>query len=650
VRKLMMISKQAKTARVFADRRGDPHATPSRVMSGVTRITTSCPITRSDLEEIAQGTRHVHRCATELPAICAFMRRDRVILTILGRPSSRPSLRIAVVVIAVASSLAYATGWSAPASAATGPTFGPGIEYTGLPQGGSFARVSCTITLTARGSTPPVMFCTAAGTDSNTREPFVATESGGTWGQGMDIDASGGGGFTGISCTTPGNCTAVGTDHSQSPFYAVESNNVWGSATHLNPDPVGGFNGVSCTIVGNCTAVGFDSSGAFYATETDGSWGSAIAVSAGGSGSTLTGINCIDPANCTAVGSDAAGQPIYATESAGVWGAGVEVPVSPSGTFEGVTHEDFVSGPGECTSTTVCVAVGTSNGEPIEATESGGHWGAAVQLTALGGGGSFTDAGCIYKAHCVAVGTDGNAQPIFSDDMAGTPTEVSSPGGEGHFYGVSCTPMGCMAVGQDGNGKPLYAIARTQVPGATDIGAAVASGGGAFVHFTPPSTDGGLTVTGYTVLESSGGPYSVATSPACTGSPCAVTGLTSGTTYTFEVEAVNGVGAGPASAPSNAVTPYTVPPAAPLLIKAKADNKKIKVTWMAPTFDGGSAITKYTASAARGSKAFTCSSRTGPSCTITGLKNGKRYTVSVVATNPAGNSAPSNRKAAKPKA
>jgi hypothetical protein len=39
-------------------------------------------------------------------------------------------------------------------------------------------------------------------------------------------------------------------------------------------------------------------------------------------------------------------------------------------------------------------------------------------------------------------------------------------------------------------------------------------------------------------------------------SPITVSGLTSGTTYTFTVKATNAHGTGPASLPSNPVTPH----------------------------------------------------------------------------------------------
>jgi hypothetical protein len=85
----------------------------------------------------------------------------------------------------------------------------------------------------------------------------------------------------------------------------------------------------------------------------------------------------------------------------------------------------------------------------------------------------------------------------------------------------------------------------------------------AFVNWTAPS-NGGSPITSYTVTPFIG---STAQTPTTvTGSPPAtsttVTGLTNGTAYTFTVTATNAIGTGPASAPSNAVTPSSTPPPA----------------------------------------------------------------------------------------
>jgi len=103
--------------------------------------------------------------------------------------------------------------------------------------------------------------------------------------------------------------------------------------------------------------------------------------------------------------------------------------------------------------------------------------------------------------------------------------------------------------------------AGTTAPGAPGGVSAAAGNGSATVSWTAPN-NGGSAITGYTVTPYIG---SAAQTPVpVTGSPPAttatVTGLTNGTAYTFTVSATNGVGTGPASSPSNAVTPG-VPPA-----------------------------------------------------------------------------------------
>ncbi len=82
-------------------------------------------------------------------------------------------------------------------------------------------------------------------------------------------------------------------------------------------------------------------------------------------------------------------------------------------------------------------------------------------------------------------------------------------------------------------------------------------------------------------------------------------------------------------------------PTAPTGINAVAGNASARVTWIAPTSNGGAPITGYTVTSDPG--ALTCKTTGALTCTVTGLANGTTYTFTVTASNAAGTSAPSAR-------
>jgi Domain of unknown function (DUF4082)/Domain of unknown function (DUF1929)/Fibronectin type III domain/Glyoxal oxidase N-terminus len=161
----------------------------------------------------------------------------------------------------------------------------------------------------------------------------------------------------------------------------------------------------------------------------------------------------------------------------------------------------------------------------------------------------------------------------------------------------------------------------------------------ATVSWTAPSSGG--VVYNYTITPYIGSTAQQVTTVSGTNTSTTVTGLFPNQAYTFVVTASNPAGNGPASAPSNSVTP-TAPmaPTIPQNVTAAPASSEAQVSWTAPSSDGGSSITGYTITPYIGSSAQTATHVNGSatSAVVTGLSDGTTYTFTVTATNNVGTS------------
>lgn len=171
---------------------------------------------------------------------------------------------------------------------------------------------------------------------------------------------------------------------------------------------------------------------------------------------------------------------------------------------------------------------------------------------------------------------------------------------------------------------------------------ATAGSGRATLSWVPPTTDGGNPITGYVIgytcpQGATGCLPGSPVSEAVNGNVVTATvpGLTNGATYAFTVAAVNSAGTGPASAPSNQVTPVA-PPGRPTAVVAVAGPLSAEVRWSPPDDTGGAPVDHYTVTShPSGFEETVPGSRTA--AVMTGLQAGVSYDFTVRATSrPAG--------------
>jgi hypothetical protein len=265
------------------------------------------------------------------------------------------------------------------------------------------------------------------------------------------------GGLTGVSCSSPRACTAVGFYYGPAVGVGPLAERWNGQGWALQTMPSAGGEGiplaaVSCPAADSCTAVGQASNTGFDLAEhwNGRRWAIQPTPQVGTTGSALSGVSCLSSSWCTAVGDYEGPPPGQGSPGAAPlalhWN-GAKWAVQPT---PGTATNGDVSGLAgvSCPSASACTAVGSdATGYPLALRWNGTRWASQKIIGPF----ALSAVSCWSAGQCIAVGDPGFSG--FAERLKGqtwTLRQVRTPAGAHAFYlaGVSCPAPGrCTAVG-----------------------------------------------------------------------------------------------------------------------------------------------------------------------------------------------------------
>ena len=260
--------------------------------------------------------------------------------------------------------------------------------------------------------------------------------------------------------------------------------------------------------------------------------------------------------------------------------------------------------------------------------------------TAIGSGLSYPSGVAVDTFGHVFVADYSNNRVVEMDIDGSNQTPIGS--GFSYPAGVAVDALGRIFVGDSGNNR-IIRLVQASIPGAPTITSVTRGNGQATISWTDGSSNGSV-IQSYSIYAYSGASL-VATKTNCSGSPCAITGLTNGTSYTFKVSDTNGVGEGALSSASSAVTPAAVP-SAPTNTSATRGNTQATIAWTDGSSNGSSITGRIIYVFSGASLVSTETDCLGSPCVVTGLTNGTSYTFKVSDTNEVGEGALSSASSA----